>query len=171
MLRRVSLEVEPDSDQKQSLAARLPAWAERLTRLLDDAIRIPGTNIRFGLDGLLGALLPGAGDALTALSSVSLLALALQRRVPRVVLLRMLLNVTIDTMLGSIPLVGDLFDVAFKSNRRNLELIRFYVDRAERQPKFSDYLVVALALVLVALGLVLPILVAMLVASWIKGHI
>lgn len=171
MLREVSHELKRDRNQAPSVAARLPAWAERLASLLDDAVRVPGTNIRFGLDGILGALLPGAGDALTALSSVALLALALQRRVPTVVLLRMLVNIAIDAMLGAIPLLGDLFDVAFKSNRRNLELMRPYADRADRQAKLSDYVVVALALALVALGLVLPIFVAALVASWVTSHV
>lgn len=171
MLREVSHELKRDRNQAPSVAARLPAWAERLANLLDDAVRVPGTNIRLGLDGILGALLPGAGDALTALSSVALLALALQRRVPTVVLLRMLVNIAIDAMLGAIPLLGDLFDVAFKSNRRNLELMRPYADRADRQAKLSDYVVVALALALVALGLVLPIFVAALVASWVTSHV
>ncbi len=171
MLREVSHELKRDRNQAPSVAARLPAWAERLASLLDDAVRVPGTNIRLGLDGILGALLPGAGDALTALSSVALLALALQRRVPTVVLLRMLVNIAIDAMLGAIPLLGDLFDVAFKSNRRNLELMRPYADRADRQAKLSDYVVVALALALVALGLVLPIFVAALVASWVTSHV
>lgn len=171
MLREVSHELKRDRNQAPSVAARLPAWAERLASLLDDAVCVPGTNIRLGLDGILGALLPGAGDALTALSSVALLALALQRRVPTVVLLRMLVNIAIDAMLGAIPLLGDLFDVAFKSNRRNLELMRPYADRADRQAKLSDYVVVALALALVALGLVLPIFVAALVASWVTSHV
>ena len=65
---------------------KLPAWAETLTRVLDDLVRIPGTNIGFGLDGVLGLLVPGAGDAVTGIGSLSLLLLALRRGVPSVVI-------------------------------------------------------------------------------------
>lgn len=133
----------------------LPPWSEKLTRWLDDGLTIPGTRIRFGLDAIIGALLPGAGDALTAVGSTSLLLLALRRGVPTVVLLRMLFNIALDATLGAIPVVGDIFDVAFKSNRRNLELIERC--STEGQPaRPVDYLVVGLACGLLVLSVLAP---------------
>src|SRR6266849_7791911 len=101
-----------------------PAWAETLVRVLDDALLIPGTRIGVGLDAILGFLFPTLGDAATGLASLSLLVLALQRRVPKVVLGRMVFNILLDTLLGSIPIAGDVFDLFWRSNRRNLELIQ-----------------------------------------------
>lgn len=99
------------------------AELEFIARLLDDRFRIPGTSIRFGLDGLLG-LVPGIGDGATALVSLYVVLRAWSLGVPPGVLGRMLANVLVDSAVGSIPLLGDVFDVAFKSNRRNLELLR-----------------------------------------------
>ena len=135
----------------------LPGWSKQLTLWLDDRLRIPGTQIRFGLDAILGALLPGAGDALTALGSASLLLLALRRGVPTVVLLRMLLNIAIDTAVGAIPVFGDLFDVAFKSNRRNLELLERSSSTTLPAARAVDYLVVGLACALLVLGALTPV--------------
>lgn len=99
-----------------------PAWAEQLVGALDDKFRIPGTNLRFGLDALLG-LLPVGGDALGAVTTLTLFYLAVQQGVPRPVLLRMALNVAIDALVGSVPIVGDAFDLVWKANRKNLQLI------------------------------------------------
>src|SRR3546814_7615550 len=85
-----------------------------IARLRDDRFRVPGTSIRFGLDGLLG-LVPGIGDGATALVSLYIVARAWSIGVPKGVLGRMLANVLVDSVVGSIPLLGDIFDVAFKS--------------------------------------------------------
>jgi hypothetical protein len=135
----------------------LPDWAQSLARLLDGAIRIPGTDIRIGLDPILGALLPELGDALTAVVSLSLLALAIRERVPRLVLFRMLVNIALDALLGAIPLVGDVFDFAFKSNEKNLELIERHRGDPSRPPGISDYLVAGVVVLLGVLTLALPI--------------
>jgi hypothetical protein len=101
-----------------------------LVRVLDTAIRIPGTGIRFGLDALIG-LVPGVGDlAGAALSGLVVLA-ALRARVPAAVLLQMLLNVGIDMAIGAVPLAGDLFDFAWRANSRNLALL----ERATGDPR------------------------------------
>lgn len=136
----------------------VPAWAEKLVRWLDDIVRVPGTNIGIGLDGLVGMLLPGAGDALTALGSVSLLFLALRSGVPTVVLGRMILNIALDALLGAVPLVGDLFDFAWKANRKNLELIERYRGDPQAKPGAADYALVGTGLVLIALSILLPLL-------------
>ncbi len=139
----------------------VPAWAETLTRWLDDVVRIPGTKIGIGLDSIIGFFLPGAGDALTAVGSISLLFLALKSGVPTVVLGRMLLNIAIDALVGAVPIVGDIFDVAWKANRKNLELIQHYRGDSETPPKpgAGDYALVAMGLVLVLLSVAVPILI------------
>jgi hypothetical protein len=93
-----------------------------IARLMDSAIKIPGTRISFGADSILG-LIPGAGDVVAAGISLFAVAEAHQLGVPKAILMKMLANVAIDTGLGSIPLVGDVFDMFFKSNTKNLALL------------------------------------------------
>jgi len=107
--------------------AREAARLEALSHLLDDAFRVPGTRLRFGLDGLLG-LVPGVGDAATGALSAYLVLGAWRLGVPGGVLARMIANVAIDTVLGTIPVLGDLLDFGFKANRRNMALLRRHLD-------------------------------------------
>lgn len=100
---------------------------------LDSRFRLPGTNIRFGLDSVLG-LVPGVGDAVTTLPAAYLLLRAHRMGVPKTMLVRMGWNVVLDLALGAIPLVGDLFDLGFKSNRRNVELLRQHLGHPPRTP-------------------------------------
>jgi len=95
----------------------------RIGRLLDDLVPIPGTSHRVGLDPVLG-LVPGAGDLVSAIAGGWIILEAVRFGIPRVVLLRMTWNTAVDLAVGAIPILGDLFDVAFRSNRRNLELFR-----------------------------------------------
>lgn len=104
---------------------------ERLARLLDDQFRIPGTNMRAGWDGIVG-LIPGIGDLVTGALSMYILLQARRFKLPRHVQARMLANIGVDAVIGSIPLAGDLFDVAFKANRRNLRLLQGYLERRRR---------------------------------------
>lgn len=96
---------------------------ERLAQLLDTRFALPGTKIRFGLDSLLG-LVPGIGDSITAFLGFYIIARAHALGVSRLTLARMTGNVLLDTVVGSIPLVGDIFDVAYKSNARNIRLLK-----------------------------------------------
>lgn len=96
---------------------------EVLADWLDSRFRIPGTGIRFGLDSVLG-LVPGVGDAATTVPAAYMLYRAHRMGVPKTVLARMGWNVAIDLVVGAIPLVGDLFDLGFKANRRNVDLLR-----------------------------------------------
>src|SRR5512138_1763127 len=98
------------------------ASARLLARLLDDAVPIPGTSFRVGIDPLLG-LLPGLGDALSALLGGWLLVLAARLGAPAAVIGRMALGVGLDLLLGLVPGAGDLLDFLWKSNRRNLRLL------------------------------------------------
>lgn len=103
--------------------------ARRLARLLDDAIPIPGTSYRIGIDPLIG-LVPGIGDVLGAVLSAWLLVIAARLGAPASVLARMGLNIAIDALVGSIPVAGDLFDAGWKANTRNLRLIEGWLERA-----------------------------------------
>lgn len=97
--------------------------AERWAHLLDTAWAVPGTRVRFGIDTLLG-LIPGVGDFTTLIMSLYLLWEAQRRGASGGLMLRMTANVVIDALVGSIPIVGDLFDVGWKANRRNVRLLK-----------------------------------------------
>lgn len=120
-------------DPRVSAGSPRPAANQRLQRvnrlasLLDDRFRIPGTRIRFGLDPLIG-LIPGIGDAVSLGSSLWMVAEARAAGAPAGLILRMVWNLLVDAVLGSIPLLGDLFDLAYKANRRNLELLRRHLE-------------------------------------------
>lgn len=101
------------------------ADAEVLHWLLDDSIAIPGTGRRVGLDAVIG-LVPGLGDILSGGLGLLVVARAVQRGLPTVVVARMLANVALDFAVGSIPIIGDAFDLWFKSNARNVGLLRRY---------------------------------------------
>lgn len=136
---------------------RTPVWAEQLVRVLDDGFTIPGTRIGVGLDALLGFLFPTLGDALTGLGSLSLLLLAFQMRLPKVIVLRVVFNIAVDVLIGCVPFLGDAFDLFWRSNRRNLELLRRYTHDPLKRPDALDYVIVGFGFVLVALAVVLPL--------------
>lgn len=126
---------------------------DKLGWVLDDLIRIPGLNWRIGLDALVG-LIPGIGDTATTVASLYVLGSAVRYRVPKITLLRMGVNLGIDYALGSLPLVGDLFDAWFKSNQKNIALLRqrATVSASEaREGRVSDWLFVGLIMVLLVL--------------------
>jgi hypothetical protein len=108
-----------------------PRQLERLrtmARLLDSAVRVPGTDLRFGLDALIG-LVPGVGDAIGAIFSSFIIFHAARMGAPKSTLVRMMANVGLDTIVGEIPLLGDLFDFGWKSNNRNLALLEEHLQR------------------------------------------
>jgi len=159
------LELEPARSRPND--SKTPAWAFTLVRLLDDAVFIPGTRIGVGLDAILGFVFPTIGDAATGLASLALLVLGFQMRVPKVVLMRMVFNILLDTLVGSIPLLGDAFDLFWRSNRMNLELIRRYDGNSERKPSAADYLIVGLGVALVVAAVALPIVVGFALLRWL----
>lgn len=140
------------------------ARVDRLARLLDRAIGIPGTGIRVGLDPLLG-LVPGFGDFATGAISLYIILEAARLGVPSATLVRMLGNVAIDTFGGSVPLVGDLFDVAWKSNSKNVALLQDHVGRPTGARRASK-----LTIALVALGVIALVAGAVFLTVWmVKG--
>ena len=104
------------------------ARLEALAKLMDGAFVIPGTKTRIGLDGLIG-LIPGIGDVVSGLISSYLIWEARQLGVSRWVLARMVGNTFIDTAVGAIPFAGDVFDVMFRANMKNMNLLRQHLEK------------------------------------------
>ena len=131
---------------------------KHISRLLDSAFVLPGTDIRFGLDPVLG-LVPGLGDLASPLFAIALLWQGRDLGIPRVVQLRMIFNVAIDALVGLLPIAGDAFDVAWKANDRNLELLERHAYEY-RRPSAGDWLfVIALIAILLMIAAV-PFLLA-----------
>lgn len=108
------------------------------------------------LDGILGMFLPGAGDVVTGVGSMTLLVTALREGVPTVVLFRMILNILVDVLIGAIPLFGDVFDFFWRSNRRNLELIERHRDG--EPPSAFDYVLAAFGMIIAVAAITIPFL-------------
>lgn len=113
-----------------SRAARI-ARLEKLATLLDTALVLPGTRFRFGIDGLLG-LAPGVGDLLATGLSLYIVYEAHRLGAPKPVLARMLGNVALDGLIGAVPVAGDVFDVLWRANKRNMRILREHLDRERR---------------------------------------
>ena len=119
----------------------------RIADLLDNAFVVPGTSYRIGLDPIVG-LFPVLGDLVAPLFTIGTLLQARQLGVPKVIQARMLINAAIDTLIGTVPVVGDLFDFAWKANDKNLALLELHA-REERRGSPRDYAFVTLMIVLV----------------------
>ena len=133
----------------------------KLQHLLDNAFRVPGTNLRFGWDPIIGAV-PWVGDALAALLAGAIVVQAHRMRVPRVVQARMLLNTAIDVVIGLVPVVGDVADVFWKSNAKNFLLLERHA-AGVRPATAGDQLFVGGILLAVAAIALAPLVVVYLV--------
>lgn len=125
-------------DQHENLetTAEREAALDRLRRfanLMDSAFRVPGTNFEMGLEGLVG-LIPGIGDFASAVVAFYVPFEAVRMGAPWAKVAQMLFNILVDAVLGTIPVVGDLFDIAFKANNRNVRLLEEYLDRGAEEP-------------------------------------
>ena len=123
----------------------------RISRILDNAIGIPGTKLRFGLDPIIG-LLPGGGDVITGGLSAYIAIEAARMGVPRQILGQMVGNILLDSFAGTIPVLGDLFDVGWKSNVKNIELLEKHLEITEVK-QANPLLVIGLILLLTAIVL------------------
>lgn len=132
-----------------------------LSQLLDNAIRIPGTSFRIGIDPFLGVI-PGAGDVASVLISVYIVLESLRFRLPKDILIRMVSNLVTDTAIGSVPVAGDMFDVVWKANARNLQLLEAHL-RNPNPSRAADRLFV------IGVVILLGILVAVVVAIALAG--
>lgn len=146
--------------RRQPSEVEIEKGLDNLAFYLDDLFRIPGIGWRFGLDAVIG-LVPGVGDTITSLASFYILLAGVRYGVPKITLLRMALNIGIDYLLGTIPVVGDAFDFFWKSNDMNIRLIR---ERATGKGKGTtgDY-----AFIFILIGTLVLLLIGSVVASGI----
>ena len=147
----------PLAETSSRRSAKVETSLDQLSWLMDDLFRIPVLGWRFGLDALIG-LIPGFGDTATSLVSFYILVAGVRYRVPKITLLRMGLNIALDYVVGSLPVVGDLADAWWKSNHKNIDLLkkRATVSTEEaRSGRVSDWLFVGgiiLGLIALAIG-------------------
>ena len=152
-------EVLPPQDRHRS--ASLEALFRWLAVVMDNFLRFPGTKLRFGLDPIIG-LIPGVGDAASAIISTLALVHAARYRLPKILLVRMALNILINELVGIIPVLGDAFSFWFKSNVRNYELVRRYAaapGRARKADWIFVFAVIAVLFLIVCAGLIVSLLV------------
>lgn len=121
-----------------------------LTKLLDSAFQVPGTRMRFGLDALIG-IVPGIGDAIGAICSAVIVFQAARLGVSRATLTRMIGNVALDTIVGEIPLLGDLFDAGWKANTKNMALLEAHLQQPGATSRASGRVLLLLGIALLAL--------------------
>ena len=160
-------EILPPASGVRSRAQRLfsDANLDLLAYILDDWFRIPGTQVRLGIDGLIG-IIPGIGDVLAGILSCILIIGAWIRGVPYVALFRMVTNVGIGVIVGSVPFAGDLFDIFWKPNHRNYELMTRHL-REPRRHTWKDVAFLAALALLILIILATPVVVLVLIVMWL----
>ena len=133
--------------------------------LLDEAFRLPGTSFRFGIDGIIG-IVPGLGDVLAGLLSLIIPLAAWTRGAPYITLARMAVNLGIGVLVGSIPVLGDIFDVIWKPNRRNYRLLQLHL-REPRRHSWRDWAFLLILIAGLILVFALPIALAIWLIAWL----
>ncbi len=137
---------------KERKQIELEESLESLSRYLDDWIKIPVVGWRFGLDALIG-LVPNVGDTLTSVASFYILIAGVRYGVPKITILRMAFNIGLDYLVGLVPIIGDTFDLFWKSNKKNMDLIREHATGKDKGTT-SDYIFVGL-MILGLIGLLI----------------
>jgi hypothetical protein len=150
--------VEPEEKLPPDLIA-----LRKFAYLMDQAFPVPGTNIRVGLDAVLG-LIPGIGDVMGAMLSTWVIAGALRHRVPMRVILRMVLNISIDLIFGAIPVAGDVFDFLYEENMKNMRLLEKHRDRT-RSPRHTSEIAMILVAIIAFLVLLALTMIVLVVAA------
>src|SRR6266849_3089504 len=154
--------VEPDEKLPRDLVA-----LRKFAYLMDEAVRIPGTGRGIGLDAALG-FIPGFGDVIGALLSVWIVIGALRHRVPTRKVVRMVVNVLLDMVIGEIPLFGDIFDIAFEENLMNMRLLIAHRDRGRPPRSFSTIAFTAILIIVLIASVGVAFIVLLLAAAvWI----
>jgi len=148
------------------------SFLRSLANLLDSRFRVPGTNVRFGLDPIL-SLIPGLGDLASPAFTVMLLFKGLERHVPRIVLARMVLNALIDAAIGIVPIAGNIGDIFWRANTKNLALLERHAGGGH-PPQRGDYVFVWAIAIALGVLLVVPIVIAIwlvtLLWHWVAAH-
>lgn len=149
-------------DTQQKMPAGL-SNLNALAKIMDAQFRIPGTDIRFGIDALVG-LIPGVGDVVTFLISSYMVSTAAKQGVSNYVLVRMILNIILDGLVGAIPILGDVFDVVFKANQRNMKLLQEHYAEGKHRGS-AKKIIIPVVIVFIALLMGLTWLVYRIIAS------
>ena len=149
-------------DRQTSSSAQRFWLAKFLADWLDQRFTIPGTSIRIGLDPILG-LIPGIGDMIANLAGSAIILIAAQYRLPKIVLLRMGLNVALNAIIGAIPVFGDIFSIWFRSNVKNAQLLERYVSVETRSSTFGNWIFV----IAVIIGIILLLTVILVATIWL----
>lgn len=138
-------------------------WLRFWADLLDSRFRIPGTDIRFGIDPIL-SLIPGFGDLASPIFTVVLLVQGVRLHVPRVVMIRMVVNAVIDALIGMVPVAGNIGDIFWRANNLNLALLERHAQPG-RPPSAGDYAFVWVIVLMLAVILAVPMLIALWLAT------
>lgn len=149
-------------DRQSSYSSQRSLLAKFLAEWLDQRFTIPGTSIRIGLDPILG-LIPGIGDMIANLAGSAIILIAAQYRLPKIVLLRMGLNVALNAMIGAIPIFGDIFSIWFRSNVKNAQLLERYVSAEGQASTFGNWLFVSAVII----GIVLLLIGIFVITVWL----
>ncbi len=132
-----------------------------IANLMDNQFRIPGTDIRFGLDSLVG-FVPGIGDGIGLVVSVYLISIMIRKGAGPIIMVRMVGNIMVDAGVGVVPFLGDIFDFGFKANRRNVDLMKnYYADGTQKPNAFWS--------VFILLLLLFAVMIALLIGVWKLG--
>lgn len=142
-------------------------WVEGISRLMDSQFRLPGTNYRFGLDPILG-LVPFLGDVSSFAVSGALVLTMARHGASRNVVIRMVLNIILDLVIGSIPILGAIFDFTFKANEKNVRMLQRHYNEGKYQGSGSGFLAGVILVLVVSLGLVMFGLAKLL--SWVYNY-
>ncbi|HEY6842879.1 MAG TPA: DUF4112 domain-containing protein [Thermoanaerobaculia bacterium] len=157
--------IEPDEKLPPDLVA-----LRRFAYFMDEAMGIPGTHRRIGLDAALG-FIPGVGDAVGAILSAWIVIGALRHRVPLTKVTRMIINVLLDLLIGEIPVFGDIFDIAFEENVMNMKLLLQHRDRSRPPRSFAAIgfaaVLIVVFITLVAIGAAIALLVLLI---WVANQ-
>jgi hypothetical protein len=149
--------IEPDEKLPRDLVA-----LRRFAYLMDEAVAIPGTRRRVGLDAAVG-LIPGVGDAIGGMLSAWIVIGALRHRVPARKVWRMIVNILVDVLVGSIPLAGDAFDFLFEENLMNLKILLIHRDRIQAPRTTPQIFGAATAILAIILGVALAVAIGVVV--------
>ncbi len=140
-------------------------WAETLTKVMDDGFRVPGTGFRFGMDPVLG-LVPFLGDAVAYLVSTLMVAGLARHGASGKLVFRMAGNILLDFLVGSIPLLGNIFDFTYKANRRNLRLMKAHYEEGKHKGSAWPYVFMLLGGLFFVLVLALYVTYRLLAGLW-----
>ncbi|MBK0404100.1 DUF4112 domain-containing protein [Adhaeribacter sp. BT258] len=143
-------------------------WVESVARLMDSQFRLPGTNFRFGLDPILG-LVPFLGDVSSFAVSGTLVLTMARHGASRHLIIRMVVNIILDMVIGSIPILGALFDFGYKANERNVRLLKAHYHEGKYQGSGTGFLTVIIIIMVLAFALVMYGLAKLI--GWLYGYV